>query len=249
MVLTPWLGPLVVGLHVRADEGAVGSLVPARVLGRPTVVEVVGALADARRAVEVEGQQCLVAPAGPRLGEVPELVLRVVVEAPNAGVGAVVVVEGAVLLHEEHDVLDGAEVGAGRLGARRELRHGGAGPLALARRRENGAAAGRQRGGQHGPAVEARALEAHAIAPSRVVPHVGPPAPIPEPFALRVPHTDSMSVGSLFRTLPIRGPTGWCTTVPAGGGRSSARISSTSSLAGSSQTSKVAGSRMTGMRS
>ena len=69
------LGPLVRGLHVRADEGAVGALVPARVLGRPAVVEIVGALADARRAVEVEGQQCLVAPAGPGLGEVPELAL------------------------------------------------------------------------------------------------------------------------------------------------------------------------------
>ena len=59
----------------------------------------------------------------------------------------------------------------------------------------------------------------------------------------------SIRAGSLLRTLPIRGPTGWCTTVPAGGGRRRARSSSMSSLAGSSQRSKVAGSRITGMRS
>ena len=58
----------------------------------------------------MEGEQGLVAPAGPGLGEVPELAVRVVVEAPDARVRAVVVVEGAVLLHEEDHVLNGPEV-------------------------------------------------------------------------------------------------------------------------------------------
>ena len=153
------LGSLEQLLHVRADEGAVGALVPAQVLARPAVVEVVGALAHARRAVEVEGQQRLVAPAGPGLGEVPELALRVVVEAPDPWIRAVVVVEGAVLLHEEDHVLNGAEIRAGRLGARRELRHGGAGAVAPARRGQDRPAAGRQCGSEHGAAIEARAVE------------------------------------------------------------------------------------------
>ena len=165
------LGPLVLGLHVRADEGA--RWCP-------------GASSSARPASCGRGRRCtrrcprtvsrwkgssvLVAPAGPGLGEVPEGALRMVVEAPDPGVRAVVVVEGAVLLHEEHDVLNGAEVRAGRLGARRELRHGGAGPVAAARPRPGrppppvaSAAASSVRRSKRG------AVEAHRRRPSRVV--------------------------------------------------------------------------------
>ena len=153
------LGPLKLVLGVRADEGAVGAVVPTHVLALPAVVEVGGAFADAGRGVEVEGEQRRVAPPGPRLGEVPELAVRVVVEAPDPGIRAVVVVEGAVLLHQEDDVLNGSEIRAGRLGARRELGHGGAGALAPAGRGHDRRAASRQRGSQQRAPIEAGAVE------------------------------------------------------------------------------------------
>ena len=82
-------------------------------LGRPGVVEVVGALADARAGIEVEGEEMRVPAAGPGLGEGAERVGRMIVEAPHPRVAAVVVIEGAVLLHEEDDVLHGPQVRAG----------------------------------------------------------------------------------------------------------------------------------------
>ena len=109
------------------------------------------------------GSSLLSAPARPGLGEVAELALGVVVEAPDARVRAVVMVEGAVFLHQEHDVLNGAEVRAGRLRACGELCHGGAGAVVPAGRGEDRPAARRQRGSEHGAAVEARAIEAHVL--------------------------------------------------------------------------------------
>ena len=96
-------------------------------------------------------------PAGPRLGERPEGARRVVVEAAHPAVGAVVVVEGAVLLHEEDDVLDRPEVRARRRGRGRRPGHGRPGAAVPGRRRQDAGPAGRQRGRQEGAAVEAGA--------------------------------------------------------------------------------------------
>ena len=74
------------------------------------MVEIVGALADARVCLQVEREQMLGGAPRPGLGERTQGSLGVIVEAPHSLVGAVVVVEGPVLLHEEDDVLDGAEV-------------------------------------------------------------------------------------------------------------------------------------------
>ena len=108
----------------------------------------------------MEGQQLAVAPARPGLREHAEVARRVVVEAAHAGVGAVVVVEGAVLHHEEDDVLDRAEVGAGRLGGRRRPGDGRPGALAVSpgSPRPAPGAAGGQRGGEEGASVEAGSL-------------------------------------------------------------------------------------------
>jgi hypothetical protein len=80
------------------------------VLGGPRVVEVVRAFADARVGAEVEGEQARRRATRPGLCERTERALRVIVKAAHAPIGPVVVVEGAVLLHEEDDMLDGAEV-------------------------------------------------------------------------------------------------------------------------------------------
>src|ERR1019366_3675274 len=85
------------------------------------------------------------------LGERPEAVLGVVVEAPHPLVGPEVVVEGAVLLHEEDHVLDGAEVRPGRDGG---LRPGDGGRRATAG--SQGPGAHGQRPPEESPAVERR---------------------------------------------------------------------------------------------
>jgi hypothetical protein len=68
--------------------------------------------------VEVVGQQLagvLRGPAGrPGLSEGSEIAPLVVVEAFDPSVGTEVVVEGAVLLHDVHDVLDRLEISARR---------------------------------------------------------------------------------------------------------------------------------------
>jgi hypothetical protein len=73
----------------------------------------------------VERQQradrCLVGVGGPPLREIGEVTRRMVVKAPDPGIGAEVVVEGTVLLHQEDDVLDGADVTARRLDRPRRL--------------------------------------------------------------------------------------------------------------------------------
>ncbi len=67
-----------------------------------------------------DGRAAVCRPARPGVGrpglrEPAVAPLRAVVEPPDARVGAEVVVEGPVLLHQEDDVLDGADVGTGRL--------------------------------------------------------------------------------------------------------------------------------------
>ena len=69
----------------------------------------------------------------PRLGEVGHVTLGMVIETTDTGKGAVVVVERAVLLHEEDDVVDGPQIGPGRLDGRGTIRRG-----ATARGQEHG---------------------------------------------------------------------------------------------------------------
>jgi len=86
--------------------------VPACVLGVPGVGDVVHPGARRRRAVEVEGEQAVrrhvAGPARPPLGHTRP---GPVGEAPDPSQGAEVVVERAVLLDEEHHVLDRAQTG------------------------------------------------------------------------------------------------------------------------------------------
>jgi len=116
----PGTGALVLGRGVGADERVHGATAAAEVLGQPVVGQVGGALAEARRRVEVEGELAAdrmtagVARVG--LGERPQTVAGMVIEATHPLVAAEVVVERPVLLHEEDHVFDGAQVGAGRTG-------------------------------------------------------------------------------------------------------------------------------------
>ena len=171
MVRTPCSGPSNSDCTCVLHEGVVGAVAPAQVLAVPAVVEV--RRCTRRCPTRCRGGRAAACGRARRARpgrSSPRLPVRVVVEAAHAGVGAVVVVEGAVLLHQEDDVLDGAEVRAGRLGARRRPGHGGARPAAVAPagRGQHRRAAGRQRGGEQGAAVEARrASAAHWRVPGR----------------------------------------------------------------------------------
>jgi hypothetical protein len=122
------VGTLIGRRGVDLHEAVHFPAVPAQVLGAPVVGEVVGAFVAARRA-EVEGQQHVRRRQGRSarvvLREDAQRVLRVVVEAAALGVRAEVMVIGPVLHHEEHDVLDGPEVGPGRSGRRGRLDEAG----------------------------------------------------------------------------------------------------------------------------
>ena len=116
--------------QVDVDEGVHLAAVPAVVLGHPVVGDVVGGFAVLRWRIVEQVERLGVAArvdAGSRL--VAELVEhRVgdaadglgghgrVGESAHARQGAEVVVEGAVLLHEDHDVLDVAQAGGARGG-------------------------------------------------------------------------------------------------------------------------------------
>ena len=97
-------------------------MVPALVHRTPVVGQVVGGLKTVVGR-EVERQQLVLWNdiRRPRiaLGEYAERVLGVIIEAASARVGAEVVIVGAVLEHQEDDVLNRFEVRAGRLGPRR----------------------------------------------------------------------------------------------------------------------------------
>lgn len=88
-----------------------------RVLGRPFVRDVVAASPVAAGGVQVKRQQApnrrTRAPPRINLGENTEVALRVVVEPASLRIGAEVVVVRAVLLDQDHDVLNLAEVGGG----------------------------------------------------------------------------------------------------------------------------------------
>ena len=102
--------------RVGGDEAVHLPAVPAHVLGGPFVRQVEGALGVGGGRVEMERQQ--------RRGRGPPAEPPMLAEDARRArsgrrsraplVGAEVVVERAVLVHEEDDVLDGAEVGAGR---------------------------------------------------------------------------------------------------------------------------------------
>ncbi len=110
--------PLVLGLGVHGDEAVHPTAVPRLVLGAPVVGEVEGAFGvGGPDGVEPERQQMPGEAAGRLrhgLGERTEPGGRVVVEAPDSRVGPEVVVERAVLHHEEDHVLDRSEIGTGR---------------------------------------------------------------------------------------------------------------------------------------
>ena len=114
MVRPPCSGPSYSVFTCVLTKALVVPLVPAQVLGRPAVVEVLGAVAMPVAVSRWKGSST---PPGRRArpGRTHRACVRVVVEAPHPRIGAEVVVEGSVLLHEEHDVLDRAQVGAGRL--------------------------------------------------------------------------------------------------------------------------------------
>ncbi len=116
------LRPLPVGLHVGGHEAVHLPAVPTLVLGVPLVREVEGALGLGGGRVEMEGEQGRGRASGPGLGEQARRAGPGVVEAADTLVGAEVVVERPVLLHEEHDVLHRSEIRTGRLYRRRLLR-------------------------------------------------------------------------------------------------------------------------------
>src|ERR1035437_2016347 len=96
------------------DETIHSSAIPAQVLGQPVVAQVVGALAEATGHVEMEGELATDRVpggiGGEGLRERSEVAGWVIVEATHTFVGAEIVVEGPVLLHQEHHVIDGTEV-------------------------------------------------------------------------------------------------------------------------------------------
>ena len=122
-----------VGVAVRRDvraQPAVHLAVgPRGVLYLPCVAERGHGLGCRGRRVEVVRQQVAVGVVRIGLGEDGAPVGQPhgprVAEAPHARERAEVVVEAAVLLHQEHDVLDLAEVEAGRVGPGDGLAHAG----------------------------------------------------------------------------------------------------------------------------
>ena len=97
--------------------------VPRQVLHLPFVTDVVGAGAAAPGRVQVERKQPTRRRAGGStwidLGEDARITVRVIVEASTRRIGAEVVVVRAVLLDEDHDVFDLAQIGMG--GRNREV--------------------------------------------------------------------------------------------------------------------------------
>jgi hypothetical protein len=171
----PVLGSVELGRRVGGDEPTHGAAIPTQVLGLPIVGEVVSALASASGDIEVVREQLSDGGAGgvaaEGLGECPEAACRVVVESADPLVGAEVVIEGPVLLHQEHHVLDGTEVRAGRWCAGRP-RHGGG----RAARRQHRGAAGQHRSAQESPTAEPTA----ECARSSLVPHGAPSSVQPQ---------------------------------------------------------------------
>ena len=115
----PLGGAFVGRLGVDTGERVHLPAIAAQVLGLPVVGEIEGAVGQIGiDGVEVEGQEFpgrrRIGIGGAVLGEHSEVTGRMVVEPPDTGVGAVVVVERPVLHHQEDDVLDRSEVGAGR---------------------------------------------------------------------------------------------------------------------------------------
>ena len=97
----------------RSDEAIHRAVVPALVLRNPVVRDVVGAGGVGLRGVEVEGQKH----AGGRTGGVAGIGLiesrARVGESADAAIAAEVVIEGAIFLDEDDDVIDVGDFGAG----------------------------------------------------------------------------------------------------------------------------------------
>ena len=131
----PLAGTLVGGVGVHLDERVHPPAVPALVLRTPRVGQVEGAVGDVRsHRVEVEREQPADRSRGGvrRVGlrERAEVAGRMVVESPHARVAAVVVVERAVLHHQEDHVFDRTEVGARGRDGSGPCHRGVGGPLA-----------------------------------------------------------------------------------------------------------------------
>ena len=155
-----------VGGDVRGDEGVHLSAVPARVLGPPRVIDVIGGVAvvGGRVLQQMEGHQpsvrlladdgCVAELLPDRAGGTVDRVVHDVGvgEAPDARQRPEVMVERAVLLHEDDDVTDIAQCGIGADGIDRQ------GPFDARTRRRGESQAGCARTDGEAPLKRVRRL-------------------------------------------------------------------------------------------